>query len=74
MVGTDPLNVSATDPLSHQSSGLRTNACIPFLARVFHYHTPPPLYKLRQSTKLIRSPCSLDKGVDARVQREKIAW
>ena len=36
---------------------------------------PPPLYKLRKNPKLIRpyAHCSLDKAVDARVQKEKIA-
>ena len=38
--------------------------------------TPPPLYKLRKSHKLIRpyTHCSLDKAVDTQVQKEKIVW
>ena len=47
--------------------------------------TPPPLYKLRQSPKFIRSHCSLDTGVacaqhiqlptpGTQIQKENIAW
>ena len=39
------------------------------------YPPPPPLSKLRQSPALMPSlpSCSLDKAVDAQVQKEKIA-
>ena len=48
---------------------------------IFHWgvnrlhSTPRPLYELRKSPKLIRpyAYCSLDKAVDAPVEKEKIA-